>query len=341
MDRQMKITIGICAYNTEQYIEQCLRSAMDQTYENLEIIVIDDGSTDGTGPYLDQISDPRVRVIHKQNEGHAAGREQIVHMMTGEAVYWLDSDDYLLPEAVAGSAALMTGLDADIVKTVPFRREGDLCGVYSREEYLRLLLRTSRGHNVIGTLFKRKLYDGVHHNIGFTSEDFFIFPRLVENADRIVVENSGNYCYRDLRPGGITAEGRKSFRGFYPRTMHRYDRYERYKKAYPEECEKTLTQLTHFACMACLFAGGDPRVAECRDILAREEKEILASKAVSPYKKWLTEEILHSGKALPAIRLFQKTLLNAKILAGDVLRGRTLQSVRYRLGERKKNENSR
>nr|MCR4622154.1 glycosyltransferase [Clostridiales bacterium] len=107
MDGQMKVTVGICAYNTEKYIKQCLLSVLGQSYENLEIIVIDDGSTDSTGAFLDTVTDTRVRVIHKQNEGLSAGREQVVQLMTGDALYWLDSDDYLMPEAISDSVSLM------------------------------------------------------------------------------------------------------------------------------------------------------------------------------------------------------------------------------------------
>ena len=302
MDERMKITVGICAYNTRDYILQCVHSAMDQDYEDLEIIVIDDGSDDGTGALLDGIDDPRVRVFHKQNEGLSAGREDVLRLMTGGAVYWMDSDDFLLPGAVSNSARLMREHGADIVKTALFTKDAALCGVYDRREYMKILLPDTIQSNVIGCLFKKRLYEDVHHIIGYTTGDYYIFPRLVDNMDRIVMENSGTYHYRAVRPGSITYNGRNSFKGFYPRAVHHRDRYDRYKDEFPEECRAVLKQLVDYACMACLFANGDPRAGECRQILVHEQKDIMASSAVSPYKKWLSRQVISSGKLLFAAR---------------------------------------
>lgn len=306
MQEEFVVTIGICAFNVEEYISQALKSALDQTYQNIEIIVIDDGSTDGTGEILNRMTDARLTVIHKQNEGHAAGREQILGMMKGAAVYWLDSDDYLLPEAVANAVVLMKEHDADIVKTALYKKEKTHCGVYNREEYMHILLPDAVKSSVIGCLIRKKAYEGVHHKVGLVNEDYYTFPRIVDNARTIVLEDSGTYCHRIMRPGSVTYSGRNTFSGFYPRAIHRNDRYERYKDAFPEECGIVMKQFVDYACMACLYGGTDPRAEEVKSLLAFHEGEIARSPAVSSYKKWLTREILSQGKAIGAVRLLHK-----------------------------------
>lgn len=303
----MKVTIGICAYNVENYIEQCVRSALNQTYKNIEIVVIDDGSTDKTSEILNRLvkENQRMKVIHKKNAGHAAGREDILKLMRGEAVFWLDSDDYLNENAVERTVELMEQYDADIVKTPIKKSDADYAGVYNREEYLRILLPDKIHSNVIGSLIRKEVYNGVKHHIGYTFEDFYIYPRLVDNAKKIVVDNEFSYCYRAVRPGSVTFEGRSQFRGFYPRAVHHGDRYIRYKDEFPEESNVVLKRFTDYACMACLYAGKDnyEKMIEVRNLLMSLHSDIESSDDITAYKKWLVKAILNSDPLLPAAKL--------------------------------------
>lgn len=95
------ISIIIPVYNTEPYLRQCLDSVCGQTYGNLEIICVDDGSTDGSGAIVDEYAarDSRVVAVHQQNQGQARARNVGIAMARGEYVTGLDSDDYLAPQA--------------------------------------------------------------------------------------------------------------------------------------------------------------------------------------------------------------------------------------------------
>ena len=97
---QEKISIIVPAYNTENYIENTLKSICAQTYQNLEIIVVDDGSKDGTPEILDKISgsDSRIIVIHKENGGVTSARFCGMEAATGEWIGFVDGDDYIEPE---------------------------------------------------------------------------------------------------------------------------------------------------------------------------------------------------------------------------------------------------
>lgn len=92
-----KISIIIPAYNVEKYIEKCLNSVIDQTYKNLEIILVDDGSTDNTGNICDEFEkkDERIKVIHKPNGGLSAARNSGIEIATGKYICFIDSDDFV------------------------------------------------------------------------------------------------------------------------------------------------------------------------------------------------------------------------------------------------------
>lgn len=92
-----KISIIIPVYNTEKYIERCIASVLRQTYQNIEIICVDDGSTDRSGMLLDLLAqkDERVHVIHKENEGVTEARNLALTYASGEYIGFVDSDDYL------------------------------------------------------------------------------------------------------------------------------------------------------------------------------------------------------------------------------------------------------
>lgn len=92
-----KISIIIPVYNTEKYIERCIRSIIFQTYNNLEIICVNDGSTDMSGIILDRLSkeDSRIKVIHQENEGVSVARNTALSEATGDYIGFVDSDDYI------------------------------------------------------------------------------------------------------------------------------------------------------------------------------------------------------------------------------------------------------
>ena len=91
------ISVIVPSYNVEAYLRRCTETIIHQTYQKLEIILVDDGSTDGTGALCDEIAreDPRIIVIHKENGGLADARNAGLKVATGEFVSFIDADDYL------------------------------------------------------------------------------------------------------------------------------------------------------------------------------------------------------------------------------------------------------
>ena len=97
MTERPLISVIVPIYGVEKYLEQCLDSILNQTYRQLEIILIDDGSTDRCGEICDRYAsrDSRIKVIHQTNQGLSAARNVGMDMATGEYISFIDSDDYI------------------------------------------------------------------------------------------------------------------------------------------------------------------------------------------------------------------------------------------------------
>lgn len=113
------ISVIIPVYNVEMYLEQCLDSVLSQTYHNLEVILVDDGSADTSGTICDQYKekDARVKVIHKKNGGLSSARNAGLELAKGDWIGFVDSDDYLAPEMYEALLAIARTADADIALT--------------------------------------------------------------------------------------------------------------------------------------------------------------------------------------------------------------------------------
>ena len=112
-----KISVIIPVYNREKSLKKCLDSVMGQTYKNLEIILVDDGSKDSSGVICDEYAagDSRIKVIHQQNAGVAAARNAGLAMATGDYIGWVDSDDWIEPDMYECMLDNAQKYEADIV----------------------------------------------------------------------------------------------------------------------------------------------------------------------------------------------------------------------------------
>lgn len=111
----MKISVVVPVYNVEKYLERCVKSILDQTHKELEILLVDDGSTDASGSLCDELgrADERIRVIHKANGGLSDARNAGLAVAEGEFVCFIDSDDWIEPETLQKAVEAME--DADLV----------------------------------------------------------------------------------------------------------------------------------------------------------------------------------------------------------------------------------
>lgn len=111
-----KVSVIIPVYNVENYLSQCMESVLNQTYSNLEIILVDDGSTDSSGIICDSFAkkDERIRVIHKENGGLSSARNAALNVATGEYICFIDSDDFVDIHLISESVAKIEETHADV-----------------------------------------------------------------------------------------------------------------------------------------------------------------------------------------------------------------------------------
>ena len=181
------ISVIIPVYNVEQYLKQCLDSVINQSMKNLEIILVNDGSTDCSGDICDKYAqkDSRITVIHKENQGLAAARQTGLDAAHGEYIGFIDSDDWLEPEMYEEMYRAAKSEDVDIVFCNVYRNEDKkeqayfASGYYNHEQMVKTIFPrllagfTSEGEeNTIRwcnwlRIYKKKMIDS--HNIRFDS----------------------------------------------------------------------------------------------------------------------------------------------------------------------------
>ena len=110
------ISVIVPVYKVEPYLHKCLDSILSQTYQNLEIILVDDGSPDRCGAICDEYAqkDPRVKVIHKENGGIATARNAGMRIAAGDYWMFVDSDDWLEADAISNLYQLLAEYNADL-----------------------------------------------------------------------------------------------------------------------------------------------------------------------------------------------------------------------------------
>lgn len=212
MKKETLISVIVPVYNIMDCLERCVKSICTQTWENLEILLVDDGSTDGTGALCDQLAkkDGRIRVFHKENGGSSSARNLGIREAKGEWLGFVDSDDWIEPqmyERLLG-AALLSGASIAQASRDEIDEEGtrrpDVCAppkeelTRSAEEFLRTLLLHEGDCSFCTKLVKRELFAGRAFPEGKLNEDFYLLVELLGTgaAVRIVPEQLYHVFYR-------------------------------------------------------------------------------------------------------------------------------------------------
>ncbi len=201
------ISVIVPVYNVEKYLGKCIESIMAQTYQNLEIILVDDGSADKSGEICDEYArrDLRIRVIHNENGGVSVARNTGIRQAAGEYIGLVDSDDYIDPDMYQTLYDLILKHDAQI----------SMCDVYEvyegsdplQREDIRDFCVDSEGAVKIvvdglvncaysvNKLYKKELFDGLEFPQGKIFEDARIMPYLLSKAERIALTTARKYYY--------------------------------------------------------------------------------------------------------------------------------------------------
>lgn len=211
------ISIIIPVYNVEGYVDYCIKSVINQTYKDLEIILIDDGSKDNSGKICDEwnLKDQRIIVIHKKNGGLSDARNTGIEIATGKYITFIDSDDYILPNYIQYLYNLITLYNADI--SVCQFLNVDEHNIVKKEmndvaEYVvkgnEACMREYLTGTTIDTVAWRKLYktelfnSGIRYPVGKYHEDVWTTYRIIAECDIIAIGDQALYAYRN-RSGSI------------------------------------------------------------------------------------------------------------------------------------------
>ena len=278
--RSPLISVIVPVYKVEPYLERCVRSILCQTYRNLEIILVDDGSPDRCGELCDAFAkeDARIRVLHKQNGGLSDARNAGLDAMRGELVGFVDSDDWIYPEFYETLYRNLIAFDADLAEggIVKVYEDGKQDAqnafskptCYERREGLEVYLVDDQIPSYACTkLFRANLFENLRFPVGVAYEDLAFFFRVFDRVRRSVCipENLYAYC---MRVDSICAipQGAKQTFGLFNAFAQRY--------AFAKEKELDLEIAEICLAKACVFAvGGLERISG----KTKREKEYLSA----------------------------------------------------------------
>lgn len=241
-----KISIVIPVYNNKNYLSECLESVINQTYRNLEIICIDDGSTDGSSEILDEFAkqDSRLIVIHKVNEGVSATRNVGLNIASGSYIGFVDSDDFCEPDMFEELLRQIKENHADVV----------VCSFVGREISDAKKIELFTGEQATAELVRGKLFGGHLPNklikkelIGskrlepdiIIFEDLLFLTRIIYKANNVVFYNKGLYHYRY---NGASALHSNVFKRSYLTRLTACDRIEQFVQDTNIDCNDYLVE---------------------------------------------------------------------------------------------------
>jgi len=204
------ISVVIPVYNVEAYLRQCLDSVLSQSYSDLQVIVIDDGSTDKSGAICDEYAekDSRILVIHQKNGGAAAAKNAGLRAATGTYLSFLDSDDYLEPGAYEYMVDTLRSNRAEVIQcrlqliytdSVNCFKYPSSVSMLSTKDYLKLLVTDWTCGLMTDKLYYRSLFDGIFFEEGHRIDDEYFTYQGIMNATKIIRDDRIIYNYRQRR----------------------------------------------------------------------------------------------------------------------------------------------
>lgn len=229
-----KISIIVPVYKVEPYLRKCLDSILDQTYQNLEILLVDDGSPDNCPAICDEYAarDPRVQVIHQENGGLSAARNAALKLATGEYLGFVDSDDWIEPEMFETLLRALQTTRSDIAVCGRYEENKDrqtacVCPeaqVLDREQALGLLLQNDKVQNLVwDKLYRRELFQDIWFPEGKTFEDMAVMHWLFLRARQVAFVPKAMYHYLQRADSIVGDTSLKNRLNHYQTAQARYE----------------------------------------------------------------------------------------------------------------------
>lgn len=233
MNKNIKISIIIPVYNNEAFVERCLLSIITQSYKNIEIIVVNDGSTDNSEEKILAIKDERIKYFYQNNSGPSAARNKGLDFSTGEYVGFVDSDDYIESSMFEKMLNIALFNNADIVSCNIYKKLSNNRTIQVREpytpesnwqEYFTTFVLKNGLCSLWNKLFKKELFDNVrlYEDIRL-GEDASALLRVLPLTKKIMHLSEPLYIY-DLTHEGLSRNAKKNIYE-YMIAMHRLEKF--------------------------------------------------------------------------------------------------------------------
>ena len=281
------ISVIIPAFNVEKYLSQCIDSIRFQTYDNLDILIIDDGSTDKTGTICDEYRkiDSRIRVIHQDNRGIAYCRNLGVKESKGDYIFWIDSDDYVSNKILEELYNLINKYSADMAicdfiqgskRDYKFELTKNTIQIFDSRDGLNNIYNSSHDSFIMnaswGKLINKNCYRDLKYPDGLLFEDIYMSHHLINNCKKIVYTNQIMYYYYQWSESILGKKlhiNKLDYLGAFEERIHFFESLD-----YTELKEKARKQYLH----ALIW-----EYSRAKDILKNKE---MVKKIVKKYRKY-------------------------------------------------------
>lgn len=270
------ISIVIPIYNVEKYLKRCVDSVINQTYKNLEIILVDDGSTDNCGKICDEYAkkDKRIKVIHKKNGGLSDARNAGIDVSKGRYLSFIDSDDFVDKRFIGTLYNNLINNDADLslVKYYSFSKNEDVyetmedekITVLSRDEYFNLIYEEPVNSVVAwNKLYKKEIFNEIRYPVGKINEDEAVIHYIIGNISKIVISNLELYYYFQRNDSIMKKDKKNNI----DRTNFIYDRINYFKENKEEKTDYFYKTIDTFRANVEQIYNEDIQIIEKKMVL--------------------------------------------------------------------------
>ena len=282
-----KISIIVPVYNAEKYLGRCVDSILSQTYQNIELILIDDGSCDSSGKIMKEyaLRDSRIKIISQANQGPGAARNVGLDVASGEYITFVDSDDFIEPVTYEHMLKCMTEYNADI--TVCNYRDREDNSKLAKEEITVLNQEEALNERLVTCAISDSLCDKVYRTElwqqirlptdRMLSEDTAVIYKIIAQAKRVIGLNKPYYkLYR--------REGSLSHRAYSPKFVYTIATYEEMVDFFKKRETPKFKKIAEQKVIGAIFFNTKEYVLSgCKD---KETKKLLKKKAKCAIKKY-------------------------------------------------------
>ncbi|MBW3082615.1 glycosyltransferase family 2 protein [Bifidobacterium sp. 6T3] len=247
------ISIIVPVYNVKDYLRACVDSVLRQTFDDFELILVDDGSTDGSGDLCEDLCelDDRIICLHKKNGGLSDARNYGIERMRGTYVTFIDSDDWVESTYLEYLHTNIQLQDSDVSTCIFMMQCGDMAKPWKQlpkkpvmmtghDALLSMLYGESVNVSAHGKLYRSKLFNDVRYPVGKRYEDVGTTYKLLHKAKSVAVGGAPLYNYV-MRQGSITHEGSKGIFDRYQLARQAYSNLKRYDYDIAHAARRYLT----------------------------------------------------------------------------------------------------